>query len=271
MLAFAANSILARQALMSGSIDADGFTAIRLVSGALMLLLLWRVKARGQAVSIASVMAAGSWYAALMLFAYAACFSWAYLSLSAGTGALILFGAVQVTMMAAALVAGERPGLRAWFGYLLALSGLIYLLAPGVTAPPMLASLLMMASGIAWGLYSLRGRGVSDPLAATAGNFVRTLPFAVLLILLVQPWKQWQLEGVLLAIASGALASGIGYAIWYHAVARLTTNAAATVQLSVPLLAAGAGVLLLGEPLTLRLMAASVLILGGIYLSLRKR
>jgi len=264
MLAFAANSILTRLALAGQYIDPAGFMAIRLLSGALVLVLLLSLSGGNRQ----PVLRAGSWRSALMLFAYAACFSWAYLSLSAGTGALILFAAVQITMIAAALLTGERPGYRAWSGYVLALAGMVYLLSPGLAAPPLAGSMLMVIAGIAWGLYSLYGRGVSDPLAVTTGNFILTVPMAALLLLLTQHWHDWHSDGVLLAIASGSLASGLGYAIWYRAVTILSTSEAASVQLSVPMLAAGGGVLFLAEPLSLRLLLASAMILGGLALVL---
>jgi drug/metabolite transporter (DMT)-like permease len=202
----------------------------------------------------------------LALFAYAAAFSFAYVNLSAGTGALLLFGAVQATMILAGLCKGER--LNAWQGAGLAaaLGGLVALLLPGLTAPPLHSALLMVGAGIAWGAYSLRGKGSGDPLAATAGNFLKAVPFAGVLSLMLLVTVRADAEGVVYAMASGALTSGVGYAIWYAALPGLRATSAATVQLSVPVIAAAAGVLLLGEPITMRLLGASVAVLGGIAL-----
>lgn len=202
--------------------------------------------------------------AALMLFAYVAFFSFAYVTLPAGTGALILFGAVQLTMLGAGLRSGERLGVLAWLGLGLAVAGLVYLVSPGVAAPPLHGAVLMSAAGIAWGVYSLRGRKVADPLAATASNFMRAAPLALLLNLLLANQAHGNPIGIALAVASGALTSGVGYVIWYAALPRLTAMRAATVQLSVPLIAAFGGVALLAEALTPRLLVASVAILGGI-------
>ena len=267
MLAFAANSLLCRMALQHGGIDAASFGSIRLVAGALTLMLVVRLRSgRGPA-------GRADWLAAAMLFAYVAFFSFAYLSLSAGTGALILFGAVQLTMLGAGLRAGEMFGPVAWSGFVLAVAGLIYLVSPGVTAPPALGAALMAVAGVAWGVYSLRGRGVADPLAATARNFVRAAPMALLLSALLAGTGSAHADaaGIALAVASGALTSGIGYVIWYAALPSLTAMRAATVQLSVPLIAAFGGVIFLSEAITPRLAFASVAILGGIALVLRAR
>lgn len=262
MLAFAANSVLCRQALDQTDMDAASFTTLRLVSGALVLWLLVRWRQGPARIP-------GSWGSALALFAYAAGFSFAYLALPTGTGALLLFGAVQLTMIAAGLWAGERPGRWQLTGTLLAFAGLVYLLSPGIEAPQPLGAMLMIGAGIAWGIYSLRGRGEHQPLGATAGNFLRSVPMALALALFALPWLQWDERGALLALASGALASGIGYAIWYAALPGLRSSSAATVQLSVPVLAAAGGALLLAEPITPRLLIASLAILGGIALVLR--
>jgi drug/metabolite transporter (DMT)-like permease len=262
MLAFAANSLLCRMALQQGGIDAASFGSIRLVAGALTLALVVRVRSGGAAAGRAD------WLAAAMLFAYVAFFSFAYLSLSAGTGALILFGAVQLTMLGAGLRAGEMFGPVAWSGFVLAVVGLIYLVSPGVTAPPPLGAALMAVAGVAWGVYSLRGRGVADPLAATARNFVRAAPMALLLSLVLAGSAHADAAGIALAVASGALTSGIGYVIWYAALPWLSAMRAATVQLSVPLIAAFGGVIFLAEAITPRLAYASVAILGGIALVL---
>jgi drug/metabolite transporter (DMT)-like permease len=258
MFAFAANSLLCRLALQQGGIDPASFSSIRLVSGAVVLFAIVRFKSGPPAPRHANGLAA------LMLFAYVAFFSFAYVTLSAGTGALILFGTVQLTMLVAGLQCGERFGLVASLGLALAIAGLIYLLSPGVAAPPLQGALLMAAAGIAWGVYSLRGRKVADPLAATAGNFMRAAPLALVLNLLFSAKAHGDVSGVVLAVASGALTSGVGYVIWYAALPRLSAMRAATVQLSVPLIAAFGGVAVLSEALTPRLVVASMAILGGI-------
>lgn len=263
LAAFAGNSLLARVALRDGGMDAASFTALRLVSGALVLWALVSLRrapaARGS----------GDWISALALFAYAALFSLAYVQLEAGAGALLLFGAVQATMIGRGLAAGERLARWQWLGLLVALAGLVGLLLPGLSAPPPLPSLLMLGAGVAWGAYSLRGRGALDPLRTTAGNFLRTLPMAALFLLALLPRLQVDTPGLLAALASGALASGVGYAIWYTALPSLRRASAATLQLAVPLIVAVAGVLWLGEPATLRLLLAGAAILGGVALVLR--
>jgi drug/metabolite transporter (DMT)-like permease len=201
-----------------------------------------------------------------MLFLYVAGFSFAYLSLHTGVGALILFGMVQATMLFSAIISGERPSRMEWLGLLLAIAGLVYLMLPGFAAPPLLGSIFMAIAGVAWGFYSLRGRGVNSPLAATMGNFVRAVPLAIIVFIVAIAFKTTHITvaGVLPAILSGALASGVGYAVWYAALHNLTAARAATVQLAVPILAAAAGVLFLAETITFRVVIASVLILGGI-------
>ncbi|MDH1264962.1 DMT family transporter [Pseudomonas sp. GD03944] len=261
MLAFAGNSLLCRLALKDTEIDAATFTSLRIVSGALTLWLLLRLRPGRSAVG-------GSWFGALALFAYAAAFSFAYISLDAGAGALLLFGAVQISMLLWGFYRGERLGMAGSAGLLMAFAGLLVLLLPGASAPAMSSALLMLLSGVAWGAYSLLGRGVSDPLAATAGNFLRAVPFALATSLLLLGSLHWDGPGVLYALLSGALASGAGYAIWYTALRGLKAFQAATVQLSVPIITALAGSLLLSEPLTLRLLIASVAVLGGIALVL---
>ncbi|VTU24366.1 threonine and homoserine efflux system [Variovorax sp. SRS16] len=261
MLAFAANSLLCRLALQHGGIDPASFGSIRLVSGAITLAVVVRLRSAPPA-------SRASWLAAAMLFAYVAFFSFAYVSLPAGTGALILFGAVQVTMLGAGLRAGERFGPAGWFGLVLAIAGLAYLVSPGIAAPPLLGAAWMAVAGVAWGVYSLLGRGVADPLAATARNFVRAAPFALVLSIVFAASAHADRAGIALAIASGALSSGIGYVIWYAALPRLSAMRAATLQLSVPLIAAFGGVLFLSEAITPRLAVACVMILGGIALVL---
>ena len=264
MLAFAGNSLLCRLALRETEIDAASFTALRLTSGALMLAVLLRLRSGSRPMT-------GSWPGALALFTYAAAFSFAYLHLDTGVGALLLFGAVQLSMLLWGLWRGERlPGL-ATLGTLLACGGLLVLLLPGASAPPLSAALLMLLAGSAWGAYSLLGRGQGDPLAVTAGNFLRATPLGLLLAVPLFAQLQWDAAGLFYAVLSGALTSGIGYAIWYSALPGLRASQAATVQLSVPILAALAGSLMLDEALSLRLMLSAVAVLGGIALVLGSR
>lgn len=259
MIAFAGNSILCRIALKHTGIDAASFTSIRLVSGA---LVLWLVTCCFRRVHAGK----GNWLSAFMLFAYAAGFSFAYMSLTAATGALLLFGAVQATMIGHGIRTGERLAGQRLIGLVLALAGLLGLLLPGLSAPPLIGSALMLIAGVAWGVYSLRGRGAGDPTQVTAGNFLRATLFAVLLSLLLMSSAQLDMPGVLYAIASGAIASGLGYAVWYSVLPALKATNAASVQLSVPPIAALGGIVILGEPLTVRFVLASVAILGGIAL-----
>ena len=259
MLAFAGNSLLCRAALKHTPIDAATFTTVRLVAGAIALWLLVALR-RKQA------WRAGNWLSALALFVYAAGFSYAYLSLPAATGALLLFGAVQATMIGHAWLKGERLAPAQLGGMGLAFGGLAGLLMPGMSAPPMAGAALMLAAGAAWGIYSLRGRGGGNPIEITAGNFLRAAPMALLLSAVAWEHAAWSSAGLGYAAASGALASGMGYALWYTALPGLRATQAATVQLSVPVLAAFGAVLLLDEAATLRLVLASVAILGGIAL-----
>lgn len=265
MLAFAANSLLCRAALRDTSIDAASFTALRLVAGAIALWLI--VRLRSQKLPQAG---AGNWLSAVALFVYAAGFSFAYLSLTAATGALLLFGAVQATMIVYGLWIGERLQQLQIAGLLLALVGMFALLLPGLSAPPLVGSLLMLAAGVAWGIYSIRGKGAGDPTRVTAGNFLRAAPLALGLGLVFWQQIHFDMAGLVYAVASGALASGLGYVIWYMALPALQATHASTVQLSVPVLTALGGVLLLGESLSLRLVLASLAILGGIALVIRK-
>nr|WP_232426519.1 DMT family transporter [Desulfuromonas soudanensis] len=266
LAAFAANSILCRLALTDGSIDAASFTAIRLVSGALVLTLLLKSPPFNKPAK-----SRGSWFSAAVLFIYAAAFSFAYNTLGTGTGALILFGAVQLTMLIAALLCGERFRGGESLGFLAALAGLVYLVFPGITAPSLTGSLLMTGAGIAWGIYSLQGRGSAAPLADTAGNFTRSLPFVAALSFFFLREIHVTFTGALLAVLSGGLASGMGYALWYAALQGMTSIRASIVQLSVPVLAALGGVLFLSEVITLRLIVATVAILGGVGLALAGR
>lgn len=265
MMAFASNSLLCRLALQHASIDAASFASVRLVCGAATLSVLARLGAKH------TQQPKADWLAATMLFAYVAFFSFAYLSVSAATGALILFGAVQLTMFAAGLRAGEQFAPLAWLGLALALAGLLYLVSPGLAAPTPLGAVLMSAAGVAWGVYSLRGRGVANPLAATAANFLRAAPMALVLSLLLHSRFHAAPAGIALAMASGALTSGIGYVIWYAALKGLSAMRAATVQLSVPPIAAFGAAVFLSEAISMRLVYASVAILGGIALALASR
>lgn len=278
MLAFAGNSLLCRMALQHTAIDAASFTAIRLLSGAIVLWLVVQMRVRrqqsqpasGEAVPQAIAATAGSWGSALALFAYAITFSHAYFSLTAATGALLLFGMVQVTMIGVGLWQGERLGLQQSIGMVCAVGGLVGLLLPGLSAPPLLGAVLMLGAGVAWGIYSLRGKGVGDPTEVTAGNFLRAVPMALLASLLALPWFSPDPAGTVYAIASGALASGLGYAVWYTALRGLAATSAATVQLSVPVIAAVGGTVFLDEAFTLRLALASVAVLGGVALVILK-
>jgi len=259
MIAFAGNSLLCRAALKHTAIDAASFTTIRLISGAMMLWLVVRISRGTQT-------GTGNWPSALALFIYAAGFSFSYVSLPAATGALLLFGAVQATMIGHGIWAGERLPKLQLAGLVIALAGLVGLLLPGLSAPPAIGSVLMLGAGVAWGIYSLRGRGAGDPTRVTAGNFLRAVPIAAALSVLMVGRTSVDSAGFWYAVASGALTSGIGYAIWYTAMPALKAAKAATVQLSVPVIAALGGIVFLGEPLTLRLALSSVVILGGIAL-----
>jgi drug/metabolite transporter (DMT)-like permease len=259
MLAFAGNSLLCRVALRQTDIDPASFTTVRLASGALMLWLL--VRLRGT-----DATGRGNWTSALALFAYAAAFSFAYVSLTAATGALLLFGAVQATMIGHGIRMGERLRGPQLLGFGLALAGLAGLLLPGLSAPPLGGALCMLGAGLAWGVYSLRGRGTGDPTRVTGGNFLRAAGLAVVLSVVLARSVRPDVAGIGYALASGALASGLGYAIWYTALPALKSGQAAIVQLSVPVIAAIGGIAFLGEPPSLRLVLASAAILGGIAL-----
>ena len=265
LVAFAANSVLCRLALGEGTIDAASFTTVRIASGALTLWLICAWTTSGAT-------RGGSWLSAACLFGYAAAFSFAYLSLDAGTGALILFGAVQVTMISVGLARGERPRRLEWIGLISAVAGLVYLMLPGFENTPSLGgSLLMTSAGLAWGLYSLRGRTQTNPLTETTGNFIRATPAAVVCSLFALGSLEISTKGALLATASGALTSGLGYVVWYAAVRGLTATRAATVQLAVPILAALGGAALLAESISGRLVTAAVLVLGGVGIAVTVR
>ncbi len=267
MLAFASNSLLCRAALRHTTIDPATFSTVRIVAGAVALGLIARVRNAGPN----SESSSGSWASALALFGYVAAFSYAYVSLSAATGALLLFGSVQATMIGFSLASGERLRPRQILGLCAALGGLIGLLLPGLSAPPWLGSSLMLAAGFAWGIYSLRGkRGGGDPTRTTAENFLRAVPFTLALSAFAVPWLSLDPIGAVYALLSGAISSGVGYAIWYTALRGLAGTQAAAVQLSVPVIAALGGILVLGERPTARLAIAAVAILGGIWLMIQR-
>lgn len=259
LVAFAANSILARMALTETAIDPVTFTALRIGSGALVLWLIVRIRAPGKP-------GAGSWMSALALFGYAILFSLAYVALPAATGALLLFGAVQTTMVGWSVLTGSRLASRQWIGFAVALAGLVWLLLPGLAAPPILPAMLMLGAGVAWGIYTLRAKGAGDPTRVTASNFLRASLPAVAVALVWASSARADLLGIALAVASGAIASGLGYAVWYAALKSIQTSTAAVAQLSVPVITALAGATMLTEPLNLRLILAGIAVLGGIWL-----
>ncbi len=263
MVAFASNSILCRLALAGGTIDPVGFTAVRISAGAIMLLAIARLGRRRRTAD-----RRGSWGSGLALFVYALGFSLAYVRLGAGVGALILFGCVQLTMIVRGFVGGERPDPLQWAGLATATAGLVILVLPGLTAPPLAGAALMAAAGVAWGVYSLRGRGARDPIVTTTDNFVRAVPMALAVAAAALATLHATPRGILLAIASGAIASGVGYVLWYVALRGLTATRAASVQLTVPVIAALGGVAFLSERVTPRLATAAVLVLGGVGASL---
>ncbi|WP_245929623.1 DMT family transporter [Leucothrix pacifica] len=294
LIAFAANSILCRLALGTEAIDASGFTVIRLATGAVVLLLIVGIQMQRtqgttsdsginhndvttqpiagsndggtRSVVRASLMKKGSWFAAVMLFTYAATFSFAYVSMDTGTGALILFGAVQLTMIAVSLIRGNRLYWLEWLGVILAFGGFVYLVLPGLGTPSLIGFILMSLSGVAWGFYTLRGQGSEDPLGDTTSNFARTVPMAIVLFVLMLSQLQLTAQGVLLAMLSGGIASGVGYTIWYSALRGLSSTQAAVLQLLVPVIAAVGGVIFMQEAITSRLLLSGVMILGGILL-----
>ena len=266
LTAFAFNSILCRMALLPGEADAAGFTAVRLISGAVTLAAILffagrKIEDRGR----------GNWFSAFFLFAYAICFSFAYLGLTTGTGALVLFGSVQLTMIGVSIVNGDRPRAMEWLGLLVAAAGLVYLVSPGLAAPPLGAALWMAAAGVAWGFYTLRGKGSANPLGDTAGNFVRSVPMVLIAAVPFVGQINVTPRGAVLAVLSGAVASGIGYTVWYRALRGLTATRAAAVQLAVPVIAAVGGVVLLEEAADLRLVIAGALVLGGIALVILRK
>ena len=261
LIAFAANSVLCRLALGERAIDAPSFTVIRLLSGAMVLLAIISIKSNKTDSSTK-----GSWSASLMLFLYAITFSFAYITLDTGTGALILFGSVQITMILLSLISGDRLHITEWAGVTIAFIGFVYLILPGVRTPSAIGFLLMIVAGIAWGIYTLKGRGSDAPLRETAYNFLRTLPLVIILAIITVKNAHYSYEGVLLAVLSGGIASGIGYTIWYMALGGLSATQAAVVQLLVPVIAALGGIIFVSEAVTLRLIVSATMILGGILM-----
>lgn len=268
MIAFALNSVFGRLALSVDAIDPASYTAIRLTSGAAMLFVLVALRGGFKKDLTPPPLVSGAGVSAGALFIYAAFFSFAYITLDTGVGALILFACVQATMIGWGLFTGERPSLQAWIGIVLAIGGFIYLVLPGLKAPDPLGAVLMAIAGIAWGVYSLKGKGLSDPLRATARNFIWSVPLGLALVLIFSSQQKLGYRGVALAIASGAITSALGYALWYVALKGLAANKAAILQLTVPVIAAFFGVALLGEPLTQRILIATVCILGGVAVSI---
>lgn len=273
LVAFAANSLLCRMALGEDLIDPVTFTTLRLASGAIILVPISKLVAESPPAGhgLEKQDLRGSWSSGLALFVYAAAFSLAYLSLDAGMGALILFGAVQATMMGAGLRSGERPHPVQWLGLITALGGLVYLVSPGISAPDPLGAFLMFIAGIAWGAYSVRGRGVAAPVSSTTANFVRAVPMAAIASALAFSWIHVERTGAILALVSGTITSGLGYVLWYKALRGLTTTRASIVQLLVPVLAAFGGVVFLAEGVSARLAIASAMILGGVAMAVLTR
>ena len=273
LVAFAANSVLCRMALGADTIDAPSFTAVRLLTGSIVLLAILGFRGKR-----ADSSEKGSWVAGAMLFLYAATFSFAYVTLDTGTGALILFGSVQITMILLTLLSGTRMHVAEWIGVSIAFFGFVYLILPGATAPSSSGFILMTVAGIAWGIYTLKGRGSTNPLRDTAHNFIKTVPFVVLLIPFAFRDAHYTTEGILLAALSGGIASGIGYTLWYTALGGLSATLAAVLQLLVPVIAAFGGVLFVSETISMRLIISAAMILGGIlmvvlgrYLSVQSR
>ncbi len=265
LICFAGNSILCRLALREATIDAWSFTLVRLASGAVAIALLARLASPEVKQSQASFASAAA------LFGYAAAFSLAYLRLGASVGALVLFASVQATMIGWGIRGGSRPTRAEWMGLAIALGGLLVLTRPGAVAPDPLGLVLMAIAGVAWGAYSLRGRSSLSPLVTTAGNFVRSVPLALVGYCLGWKGMHFSARGVCLAVASGALASGVGYSLWYLALPALGATRAALLQLLVPVLTAVLGIALLGEQMTERLAIAAPMILGGVAIAVLLR
>jgi drug/metabolite transporter (DMT)-like permease len=267
LVAFAANSLFCRMALGGHLIDPVSFTTFRLASGALILTPISHLAGESKKWQKGK----GSWCSGFVLFVYAAAFSLAYVSLSTGIGALVLFGAVQVTMIGVALKSGENLRAVQWLGLAAAIGGLVCLVLPGISAPNPLGALLMCISGMAWGVYSIRGKNVSAPVAMTTGNFTRSAPMAILASAVTFSTVHLESLGILLALISGVVTSGLGYILWYMALRHLTTTQASVLQLMVPVLAAYGGVTFLSEQASVRLIASSALILGGVALVVMRR
>jgi len=261
LIAFAANSVLCRLALGNEAIDAPSFTGIRLLSGAITLFIILSIKRGNKGAS-----SKGSWTAGLMLFLYAITFSYAYLSVDTGTGALILFGSVQITMIMLSLVTGTRLHLTEWSGVIIAFTGFIYLILPDITTPSVNGFILMTVSGMSWGIYTLKGRSSKNPLMDTTYNFLRTIPFVALLAIFTMQNMSYSFEGIVLALISGAVTSGVGYTIWYIALSGLSSTQAAVLQLSVPVIAAIGGVVFVSEEITIRLIISATIVLSGILM-----
>jgi drug/metabolite transporter (DMT)-like permease len=261
LIAFAANSVLCRLALDNRSIDASSFTVIRMLSGVIVLFIIFKLKATKN-----EVLSKGSWSASIALFIYAISFSYAYLSLDTGTGALILFGSVQITMIFVSMISGARLHITEWGGAVIAFTGFIYLVFPSISTPSLYGFVLMTISGVSWGFYTLTGRSTKNPLMDTTYNFIRTIPFVALLAIITTDYANYTHEGIVLALLSGGITSGIGYTIWYIALRGLTSTQAAVIQLSVPVIAAMGGVLFVSEALTFRLIISTGIVLGGILI-----
>lgn len=266
LVAFAGNSLICRIALKESAIEPAMFTGIRLISGAMALILIVFITNKSH-----KKKSKGSWFSAVMLFLYAAAFSYAYVSLETGTGALILFGSVQITMIAYSLASGKKMSAMEWLGVILALFGFLYLMLPGAETPSLSGFILMTISGIGWGTYSILGKTTKNPLQDTAYNFLRTIPFLLLLLYFIMQENHYNTKGILLALFSGVVTSGLGYIIWYAALKGLTTIQASIVQLFVPVLAAVGGFLFVNEVISLRLLVSALLILGGILLLIIKK
>jgi drug/metabolite transporter (DMT)-like permease len=263
LIAFAANSVLCRLALGGSAIDASTFTIVRLLSGVIVLTVILNISKIN---SNSSPSTKGSWPASIALFLYAFTFSFAYVTLETATGALILFGSVQITMILLTIFSGNRLHISEWVGMAIAFAGFVYLVLPGVTTPSVIGFFLMTVSGIAWGVYTLKGRGSKSPIMDTAYNFLRTLPCVIILAIITMKYAHYSAEGILLAALSGGIASGIGYMIWYIALSGLSVTQAAVLQLLVPVIAAFGGIIFVSESISLRLAVSSTMILGGILM-----
>tara|TARA_Y100000034_G_scaffold126889_1_gene178838 strand:+ start:1201 stop:2037 length:837 start_codon:yes stop_codon:yes gene_type:complete len=260
LIAFAGNSVLCRVALGEEQIDAAGFTAVRLISAALFLYLLFSFKRIKK-----PLLSYGHWWSSLMLFIYAICFSFAYLTLDTGTGALVLFGSVQICMLTVSKLTGERFSSLELIGLAMAVIGFIYLVLPTLSTPSLSGFVLMAMSGIAWGGYTLAGKKSLQPSLDTTMNFMRTIPMAMITLLFID-FSSITNKGLVVAILSGIVTSGIGYIIWYKALPLLSNMQAAVTQLLVPVIAAFGGLVFISEPISMRLVVASILVLGGVLL-----